>query len=327
MLVAGCGASRKDRIWIYQYPSFHQKGLERVAVLPFANGTRVPGVAQRISDKVSAVLTNNRTYKIYTRQHLADVIKEHDLAAAGVIDSDVAKRIGKLTLVQAIICGRCNRCEVITRNETRYNNVPVWGRNAQGQPVIVRWRKVPYTWTRHDAHVDCQVVVIDCATGRQIGAVNSPSHSWAAGSPPKYTAPDLLRYAEEDQVNRIVRAIAVTRTQISLEGDVLKTATGLYDNQWDWQRRIAPDDKQFFVVVHLPPGAHRNNFRLTIVPRGQRDVVAEKAFVWDKRHGTFGHSFQVQPIVDKRGYGLYQAKLYSGQEPIAWYDFEIVQKR
>jgi len=324
-LAAGCGGgSRKDKIWVYRYPDFYRPDLKRVAVLPFANRTRVRNVGRRISDKVATLLTNNRTYEVYTRTHLADVLKEHDLAAAGIVDADVAKRIGRVKSVQALVCGVCNRCETVTKNETRHNRVPVWGTNAQGQRVITGWRNVPYRWARHDSYVECNVVVIDCATGRHVAAVSDPSRFWATGSPPKYAGADTLRLAEDDQVNRIVRALAVTRTQIKLKGDVLKTATGLYDNKWDWQRRFTPGDEKLYIVVKLPPEADRNNFKLTIVPKGEREVVAEKAWVWTKRHGSFGHAFKVKPIVEIRGLGQYQAKLYSGQDPIATYDFDIV---
>jgi len=327
-LVTGCtGGRAKDKIWIYQYPSFYAPRLKRIAVLPFGDRTRARGVGGRISDKVSAILTSNGTYEVYTRQHLRAVLTEQDLAASGIIDADVAKKIGRVGDVQALVCGICNRYETQTRNETRHNTVPVWGTNAQGHRVITGSRKVPFRWTRHDAFVECQVWVIDGVTGKQIAAVHSPSSYYAQGSPPKYAAPDLLRMAEEDQVGRIVRAIAVTRRQIELKGDVLKTATGLYDQKWDWQQRIAPGDKRFYVVVALPQVADRNNFKITIVPKGEREVLAETAFAWKKTYGRRGYGFRVKPIIDKRGFGAYQAKLYSGPEPIAWYDFQIVEAR
>jgi hypothetical protein len=327
-LTSGCGgSSKKDQIWIYQYPAFYKPDLKRIAVLPFGNRTRVRGVGERISDKVSAILTNNRTYEVYTRTHLKDIDKELKMAESGIIDAEAAKRIGRLKSVQALVCGVCNRCETTTRNETRYNHVPVWGTNAQGQQVIVNWRNVPYQWTRYDSFVECHVVVIDTATGRQITAVNRPSTFWAAGSPPKYTAADTLRLAEQDQVNRLVSELAVVRTPIRLEDDVMQTASSLYDNKWDFQRRIVPADEKFFVVVKLPPQADRNNFRITIVPKGERDVMAEQAFVWSKKNSSRGYSFKVKSIVEKRGFGDYQAKLYSGPEPIAWYDFTIAERR
>ncbi|MCK4658803.1 MAG: hypothetical protein KAV82_04705 [Phycisphaerae bacterium] len=326
--LSGCGdGSKKSKIWVYHYPDFYVSQLKRVAVLPFGNRTRAHGVGESISDKVSAVLTNNGTYEVYTRQHLQDVLKEHDAAASGLIEPDLAMRIGKRKSVQALVCGACSRYETATRNETRYNNVPVYGINAKGKKVITGWRKVPYVWTRHDAFAECQVHVIDAVTGRQIAAVYDPSNIWAGGSPPKYQPADLLRMAQDDQVARIVKAIAVTRTRVKLKGTVLKTATGLYDQKWDWQKHLTPEDKQFSVVVRLPSEADRNNFKITIVPKGERVVVAEEKFVWDKKYARRGYAFKIKPIIDQHGFGEYQAKLYSGPEPIARYNFEIVEER
>ncbi len=324
----GCGGStKKDAIWVYQYPSFYKSQLKRIAVLPFGNRTRTRGVGERISDKVSAILTSNGTYEVYNRTHLKDIMQEVTAAQSGLIDPEAAKRIGKLKSVQALVCGVCNRYGTTTRRETRHNVVPVWGRNAQGMPVVVRYNKVPYKWTRYDGFVECNVFVIDCGTGKQIAAVHRPSTKYAAGSPPKYTPQQVVMAAEEDQVNKIVRALAVTRTQIKLEGDVLQTAKSLYDQEWDWARRFTPADEHFFVVVMLPPRADRNNFRITIVPKGEREDVAKHSFVWTKKYRRFGYKFLIKPIVEKRGLGDYTAKLYSGPAPIATYDFTIAEPR
>ncbi|MBN2563278.1 MAG: hypothetical protein JXQ75_20350 [Phycisphaerae bacterium] len=317
----------KGKIWVYRYPDFYRPELKRVAVLPFADRTRSHGVGERISDKVSAILTNNGTYEVYTRAHLKDILAERDLADAGIIDADVAMEIGRLKSVQALVCGVCDRYETTTRNETRYKPVAVWGKNAQGQRVITGWKKEPYQWTQHDAFVECQAVVIDTATGQQLTAVRDPSSDKTSGSPPKQTTADILRSAEEDQVNRIVQAIAVVRTPIKLKGTVLKTATDLYDQEWDWQKQILPEDGHFFVVVKLPPEADRNNFKITIVPKDERQILAEHSFVWAKGQECRGYRFDAKPIVDQHGFGKYQAKLYSGPEPVARYDFSIVEMR
>lgn len=324
----GCdGGGRKGKIWIVRYPDFYQPELKSVAVAPFGNRSNARGAGERISDRVSAELTNNRTYEVYTRQHLHGILAEQDLASAGIIDADKAKEIGRLKSVQALICGTLDRYGASSRSETRFNTVPVFGQDANGQVVITGFRQVPYTWVHNEAVVECSVVVIDTATGQQIAAIHEPSSLYSEGSPPKYGGADLLRAAEEDQVRRIVQAIAVTRTQIRLKGDVLKTATSLYDQQWDWQRRIVPGDEKFYVVVTLPPEADRNNFRITIVPKDGREVLGEQEFVWSKADATRGFEFPIAPIVEKHAFGEYRAKLYSGPEPVAWYDFRIVEKR
>jgi hypothetical protein len=323
----GCGGGKKGRIWITHYPAFYQPELKRVAVLPFGNRTQDPAAGQRISDKVSALLTNNGTYEVYTRAHLADVLGEKDLAAAGIIDADAAMRIGKLKSVQALICGVCNRYDAETKQETRYRLEPIWGYNRKGEQVITGWKQVPYPWTIHQVYVECQVVVIDTLTGEQVAAVHQPSTAKAEGNPPRHTPAELLRAAEEDQVRRIVFAVAVTRRQIKLEGDPVRTAAALYDNEWDWEDKFVPSDEKAVAVVRLPAEADRNNFKLTVIPKEERKVLWEHAFVWDKANRTQGFEVPLGPIVAARGLGEYQVKLYSGPEPIAWHTFRIVEKR
>ncbi len=323
----GCGGgSKKDKITVYQIPDFYSPDLKRVAVLPFADPPGRPGAGRRIGDRVAASLTNNGTYEVYTREHLRDILAEKDLADADIIDADVAMEIGKAKSVQALIVGRCNRFDYTTRHETRYMAVPIWGQDANGYPIITGYNQVPYQWYRHEANVNCHVTVLDCKTGRHIAAVNDPISYWAEGSPPKYNAQDCMNAAEQNAVANIVRGIAVTRTQIKLKGDPIKTATELYDNEWDFEREIPGERESFFAVIKLPPEADRNQFKIAIVPKESREVLAERQFTWSKQYERYGYPFEVKPLLDKNGYGEYKAKLYSGPEPIATYNFTIVEK-
>jgi hypothetical protein len=327
-LLAGCegGGSKKGRIVVYQYPEFYQPELKTIAVLPFRDPPQGPGVGQKISDEVATLLTKNGTYEVYTRTHLADLLAERDLVDAGIIDADMAMQIGQAKSVQALVCGVCTRCEAVSKDETRYTPVPIWGRNERGKQVIVGFDQKPYMWTRNDAFVECNVVVIDAKTGRHIGAVKDPSNLSDGGSPPHKSPPELLAMAEEDQAARVARGIAVTRTEIKLRGDVIRTASDIYDNKWEWKDRFAPTSEKVFVVVKLPQEADRNNFKITIVPKEGREVVAEQDFVWSKQDDRKGFPFEVKGIVEKFGLGEYKAKLYSGPEPIATRNFRIVEK-
>ncbi|HVP13148.1 MAG TPA: CsgG/HfaB family protein, partial [Phycisphaerae bacterium] len=243
--LAGCGGgggSRKGKIVVYQYPEFYQPDLKTIAVLPFRDPPQAPGVGARISDQIAMLLTKNGTYEVYTRTHLADVLAERDLADAGIIDADQAMQIGQAKSVQALVCGICARYETATKNETRFMPVPVFGRDARGKQVITGFEQKPYPWTRHDAFVECNVVIIDAKTGRHIGAVNEPTNVSDSGSPPHKGPPELLAMAEEEQVVRITRGLAVTRSEIKLKGDVLKTAGDFYDGKWEWKDRFRPSD-------------------------------------------------------------------------------------
>lgn len=327
--LAACdGGSRKDRITITHFPDWYTPELRRVAVIPFADRTRT-GAGGRLSDKISAALTANRTYEVYTRQNLRDVVAEKDLVDAGILEADQAMEIGRLKAVQAVICGVCNRYEAATQNEIRYQQVPIWGQDVNGNPIITGYNQVPYQHTRHDAWVDCQVVVIDTQTGRQLAAFSDPTNLWAEGSPPKVGPRELLVGAEETQVARIVHAIAVTRYEIKVKGWVLKTAVEMYDGKWKFATRYAADAGKFYAVVRLPSQGDRNAFRLTVVTRDGRTPVAEMPFTWDKtqhssEHGT-GFELDTRALYEQGGAGKYEVKLYSGRdpEPIAKCPFTI----
>ena len=97
------------------------------------------------------------------------------MADAGIIEGEMAMEIGRLKAVQALICGVCDRFDVQSRQEIRYNTVPQFGTDAYGNVIVTGYVNVPYQWARHDANVECRVVIVDTTTGRQIGAVTDPT--------------------------------------------------------------------------------------------------------------------------------------------------------
>jgi hypothetical protein len=56
-------------------------------------------------------------------------------------------------------------------------------------------------------------------------------------------------------------------------------------------------------------------------------VLADEEFTWPD--GTTEHAvdFEIANIREKNGYGPLKAKLYSGEYPIAVYEFAIVQSQ
>ena len=327
LAVNGCATGKKGTVTVVKYPAFHAPGLKRVAVIPFENLTGVPGVAERFSNRLEGALINNRTYEVYTRQQLTmqRILEEADMAAAGIVQQDVAQRIGNLAAVQALVCGVYNQRGTNTQQETRVQQVARWGTNAKGKPVIVGWDQQPYVWIRHSAVVECNVVVIDTGTGRQWVAFNQPVARYSEGSPPRLSPAQVLQVTEDAAVQAILETIAMTRKQVRLRGSPLRLATDFYDQKWTWATKVTPADEKFFAVVSLPPEAARNTFKITIVPKEGREILAEQDFEWPAGVAQKGFEFSVGHIVEKGGFGKFKAKLYSGPEPIAWVDFTIAE--
>jgi len=93
LFAVGCnGGSKKGKIWITHYPDWYTPDLKTVAILPFGDRSGT-GAGMRIGDKVSAELTRNTTYEVYTRANLRDVLAEKDLIDAGIIQADKAMEI------------------------------------------------------------------------------------------------------------------------------------------------------------------------------------------------------------------------------------------
>ena len=319
-LVVGCNGGKKSTITVVRHPEFYQPELKRVAVIPFGDQSGNPEAAKYMGRRLETALVNNKTYEVYTREHLKEVLSEQDLAAAGIVDSDVARRIGKLGSVQALICGVCSRYG----SKSREVMVEKWVYSQSGSYTV----KVPVTL--REAIVECNVVVIDTSTGKHLAAVNSSApFSWRSDmrAPKNIRRMSVIQVAESLCLARIIDNIAVTKKEVKLKGKPLRIATGQYDAKWDVQDRIIPADQKLFAVVALPSEAAHNTFKITIVPKDKRVDLAEQTLVWPEQTTDRGYAFDVKPLVDKNGLGVYQAKLYSGPEPVAWYDFEIVEKR
>jgi hypothetical protein len=198
-----------------------------------------------------------------------------------------------------------------------------WGTNAKGKLTIVGYDQQPYIWTRHSAVVDCKVDLIDTGTGKQWIAFNQPITRYCEGSPPQYGPAQVLQMTEDAVVQAILETVAWTRKTIRLTGTPLKVARDFYDQKFEWARKVSPRDKEFLAVVSLPAEAAGNSFKLTVVQKEGREVLAEREFKWDRGNGTQGYKFPIDPLVQKAGFGAFKAKLYSGPEPIAWVNFTI----
>jgi len=78
-----------------------------MAVIPFdAAGFPDPARGVYVSDKISAAIAEMGKITLVEREKLNSILKEKELAMAGVIDQDDARRIGALLSIDAIVMGR-----------------------------------------------------------------------------------------------------------------------------------------------------------------------------------------------------------------------------
>ena len=322
----GC-SGKKKAIPIVSYPSFWTPKLKRVAILPFKNYSRYRGAGRIISDKLDALLTTNKTYQVYSREHLRQVLAEQDLAATDMINSATAVKLGRLASVQAIIVGAVTRYEGSTRSETRYNQVPRFRRNRRGQMVIAGYRSVPYRWTRHEGTCEANAKIISTETGKVLDSFSESQMRYAQGRSPRVSRSMLMTQAAQAVAWRLLANVAVTRQFIQPPKNALALASGYFDGKWDYLKTLKPN-QSFYVVVRLTNKCDRNRFKVAIARAGDdvRSNLWEKQFAWRAGQGTWQIKLAASKLISAAaGEGEFILKLYSGPSPVLTKKFKIKQ--
>jgi len=319
-MAAGC----TKKIWVVQIPDFYTPDLKTVAVAPFRNQTDHQGAGDIISDKVASGLMANGTYKVFNRNDLKTLLDEQDLQIAlGSDQAAAAGQLQKLENVQAILIGTVTTYSATSDSQPKQD--PVYAYDAKGNPYIAGYRT--YVWTRNEGNVSVTANLVRTRDGTTIAATAEPAWArfWAEGSPAQKDAHACLADAASSAAQQLVETFAPVRKQVKIsEGQALRTASELYDNEWTFTDQFPATADKMYVVVELPPTCDRNSFRLTVVRKDQREDLAAQDIRWSKENKSFGYLFNPSEIAAKGGGpGDYEIKFYSGPEPVLRRKFRI----
>ena len=320
VLVAGCD----EKMWITQVPEFYSPDLKSIAVAPFRNQTSWGGAGESISDKVATVLAANGAYRVYNRNDLKTVMDESDLRMAlGGDGAGDTSQLKKLTQVQAVLVGTVTTYAATTN--TQPHRDPVYAVDARGNTYVSGYRS--YVITRNEANVSVTASLIRVSDGTTLYATPQPAWArvWAQGPQPAKDPHACAAEAASGVVAQLVETFAPVRKEVKMNpGKALRTASELYDNEWTYEDDFKPTDEKMYVVLALPPSCDRNRFRLAIVRKDQRQVLAEKDITWSKKYKGFGYEFSPKQIAEAGGGpGEFEVKFYSGSEPIMRRKFRI----
>jgi hypothetical protein len=308
---------------ITQVPEFYSPELKAIAIAPFRNQAKWPGAAEIVSDNVAAGLMANGSYKVFNRSDLKTLMDESDLAVAlGADATAAAGKLKKLTQVQAILVGTVATYAGTTSSQPRQE--PVYATDKRGNSYIAGYRS--YVWTRNEGNVSVTAALIRVSDGTTIYATAQPvwSRVWAEGSPAQKDRNACLAEAAASVAVQLVETFAPVRKEINVDpSKALRTATELYDNKWTYSDKFKATDDRMYVVVALPASCDRNQFRLAVVRKGQREELASQAIKWSREHAGFGYQFSPRKIAEKDGPGEYEVKFYSGPEPVMRCAFTI----
>jgi len=323
MVAGGCD----KKIIIHQTPAFYNPNIKSIAVLPFRNEStaRSMNPGNIIADKLAAALRANGTYRVYSRNELKTLMDEADLQAA-LSGKASGADFSRMMNVDAILTGAVTTYAATSQN--RSVQKPVYNYAPDGTAYVAR--TISQTFTRNEANVAATASLLRKSDSATLHSTPGPVHRqyWADGSPPRLDVYGCAAVASDQVVALLVEQFAVVRKEVKIKSKAIQTATGLYDNKWDFEKKFKTTDEKMIVVVELPPSCDRNRFRLTIVRKGERVDLAEKVFTWTTKYRTFGYNFSPRDIAAKGGGpGDYVVKFYSGPEPVLERKFKIVAPR
>ena len=147
-------------------PPFDYKFIKKIAVLEFSNYSGTPGAGKIVADKVEQfIIEGSLDYKVITRMELDPLLREYNLRAIGTLSSTTAKKIGKISGVDAIIVGNVQTYKIETRT---------WVENTGYGPGITVFKRT--------ATVSFTFKVINTMTGEVVWSDNAIGEHWRKSS-------------------------------------------------------------------------------------------------------------------------------------------------
>ena len=334
--VYGCNGGGSRRAVITHYPDWPYERYKTIGVVPFKSQVAdAPDAGRRIASALEARLVANGTLRVYSRTELATIMTEQDLSRlADVADPRTAIQPGRIKAVQALIVGDCSQYERKADRQRKEIRLPVYSvPDPRGHRVPVGERVMTWWSHEHRARVAATFRIVDTATGEIVYSSPQPfveaREESKRNSPPDASPDELAEQCCQAIAERMVRQIAVSRMEVKLSGKSLLTATEFYDNRWQQEDRFYRDDPKMFVAVcSLPEVCDQNPFRVAVVKKDERRELGGGEFVWSRSLGHRGQSFELVPaeLLRAAGPGDFEAKLYSGPEPILWREFQVEDK-
>jgi hypothetical protein len=326
--IGGCA----KKIWIEHYPGFYSSDLKVIAVAGFGNDSPYPGAGKIFAEQLVEALRGNGTYEVLAGRELAE-LRQRSAAGAG---AQTLPAEGKLAQVQAILTGSVIHC----RHRSGFGVRPSFGfslgygyRGGRHRGSFFGgsgWASWPvyhgyvYAWDKADMAVTAELIRVSDKTRLYRTPVPVRGSADSKGEPPGADSCEVVRQAAAVAAHRLVGKLGVVRRQVKVHpGEALRVASRRDGRKWRFSDDFKPDDEEMHVVVSLPPAADRNEFRLTIVRKGSREVLAETHFTWSAGQDCQSYRFSPKDLAKRGGAGDYRVRLHTAGALILRRKFEI----
>ncbi len=316
--LVGCGGGGDGSVkMLVRDPVWPFRDYDRIAVVPAAYVTPAAAAeAETLTTVLTDELARSGAFTLVSRQELASVLKEQDLAQlSDVVDPSTVIPPGGIQVAEVLITPRITQYDLDSRSEQKQRmRFQLVGGRLRPTQVLV-------TENTNTAVLAASVRVIDAETGAIIYASPAEPIERSVSEDdalPEQTPEQLAAFAARDLAIEFARDLAPSQVEVEFEPEMLKVASSYYDGAYDEQNNfeVAANNSIVIAVVGLPQACVGHEFRIAITPEeSRRDVFGgpnQEVFTWssgaDVRRGV---SFTVpMSALEASGASAFTAKLY-----------------
>ncbi len=184
------------------------KGYDKIAIANIVNpGGAVDKHSNDIADEITTSLFNSGRFEVLDRQHINQLIKEHQLAQTGLIDENTAAKLGKFIGSAVLVFGRIQTDkydEELTKGDPWYDK--------EGNRHQYFYREGVYSLA-----VNLKVVDVQTAKILAVKTLSSAYKSKTSADnkePERIDAEGLYRACLRDISNQFMRLVAPYDVQV-----------------------------------------------------------------------------------------------------------------
>ena len=331
------------KLTVRHHPSFYDPSLKTVAVLPFANATLSDKAGEFLADRLAEALKANGTYQIVGPRELPAPLAAAGQKQPGSVDlGATAAALRELGGVDAFLVGTVRN---FSADHASYLEVDDWypgfgwgysrwgryygyggyhrhgGYGWYGGAVVYRRRSYTHALVAADA------ALVRVSDGKMIHATpGTLTARVQSDRSPSKTRIEALVAAARAVAARLVDEFAVTSQTVKIsKGKTLRTARPDKEaDKLDFTGGFRIDEEVIYVLLTLPAAADRNEFRLTITPKGRDEPLAEETVRWSAADESVRLTFSPRELADAAGGpGKFDLRLYAGEKLVLKRGFQI----
>ncbi len=206
-LIVACGTTALY-LTVKRPAEINLKGYDKIAIgnIVNPNGT-IDKYANDVADEITTVLFSSGRFEVLDRNHINQLIKEHQLAKSGLIDETTAAELGKFIGSAVLVFGRIQT--------NKYDEEVIKGdpwRDKKGRLHQSITRKGTYELAVNLKVIDVQtskILAVKTLTSGYIGKKYADN-----ATPERIDVDDLYRSCLKDIGNQFMRLVAPYEVQV-----------------------------------------------------------------------------------------------------------------